>query len=51
VNDNQILAAIEALGANLRGEIIKTRTDIIARIDTLQTSVDAIRNDLTRPGR
>jgi hypothetical protein len=47
VSDNPILAAIEALGANLRGEIIKTRTDIMARIDTLQTSVDAIRDDLT----
>jgi hypothetical protein len=50
VSDDPILAAIEALGANLRGEIIKTRTDIMARIDTLQTSVDAIRDDLTVPG-
>ena len=47
MSDDPVLAAIEALGANLRGEIIKTRTDIMERIDSLQTTVDAIRDDLT----
>ncbi len=50
MSEDTILAAIETLGARLRGEIVKTRTEIMARIDRVQSSVDAIRDDLTVQG-
>jgi predicted nuclease with TOPRIM domain len=42
MSDNPILEAIAALGADLRGEIIKTRTEIMARMDRHQGRIDQL---------
>jgi hypothetical protein len=36
LSDDRVLAAIAALSADLRDEIVKTQTDIIDRIDRHQ---------------
>jgi predicted nuclease with TOPRIM domain len=42
MSDNPILAAIAALGADLHSEIVKTRTDIMERIDRHQARIDQL---------
>jgi predicted nuclease with TOPRIM domain len=42
MSDDPILAAIAALGADLHGEIVKTRTDIMERIDRHQARIDQV---------
>lgn len=47
---DQVLKAIAALGADLRGEIIKSRSETAKLIEGVQISIDGIREDLTVVG-
>jgi hypothetical protein len=40
--DDPVMAAIAKLGDDLRGEIVTSRTEVVARLDRLQASLDAI---------
>ena len=42
MSDEPVLAAIAKLGVDLRGEIVTSRTEIMARIDRMQARVDQL---------
>jgi hypothetical protein len=48
MSDEPILAAIAKLGDELRGEIVKSRGETAKLVEAVQTSLDAIREELKR---
>ena len=49
--DDPVMAAIAKLGDDLRGEIVTSRTEVVARLDRLQASLAAIERTVRLYGR